>query len=87
MRTYRNTCGRYGMAVAATLCLTFVASKDAGAQAKTRRLEPRALVETVVDSLKLELDLRMEAGGASELREVMARSMIPAALRLASGVG
>jgi ubiquinone biosynthesis protein len=38
-----------------------------------RRLEPQALVETVVDSLKLELDLRMEAGGASELREVMAR--------------
>jgi ubiquinone biosynthesis protein len=38
-----------------------------------RRLEPQALVETVVDSLKLELDLRMEAGAASELREVMAR--------------
>jgi ubiquinone biosynthesis protein len=38
-----------------------------------RRLEPRALVETVAESLRLELDLRMEAGGASELREVMAR--------------
>lgn len=43
------------------------------AAAPARRLEPRALVETVVESLKLELDLRMEAGGASELREVMAR--------------
>lgn len=38
-----------------------------------RRLEPRALVETVAESLRLELDLRMEAGAASELREVMAK--------------
>jgi len=38
-----------------------------------RRLEPRALVETVVRSLELELDLRLEAGGAAELKDVMAR--------------
>ena len=37
-----------------------------------RRLEPRALVATVVRSLQLELDLRLEAGGASELKDVMA---------------
>ena len=38
-----------------------------------RRLEPRALSETVARSLQLELDLRFEAAGASELAEVMAR--------------
>ena len=38
-----------------------------------RRLEPRALAATVARSLELELDLRFEAAGASELREVMAR--------------
>ena len=38
-----------------------------------RRLEPVALVTTVVDSLKLELDLRLEAGGADELAAVMAK--------------
>jgi len=38
-----------------------------------RRLEPRGLVSTVVRSLELELDLRLEAGGASELGEVMRR--------------
>ncbi len=37
------------------------------------RLEPRALVATVARSLELELDLRLEAAGASELGEVMAR--------------
>ncbi|MCC5980618.1 MAG: 2-polyprenylphenol 6-hydroxylase [Oceanicaulis sp.] len=35
----------------------------------SRRLEPRAFVETVARSLVLELDLRMEAAGASELLE------------------
>lgn len=35
----------------------------------SRRLEPRAFVETVARSLVLELDLRMEAAGASELME------------------
>ena len=38
-----------------------------------RRLEPRALAITVARSLQLELDLRFEAAGASELAEVMAR--------------
>ena len=41
--------------------------------AEARRLEPRALVATVARSLELELDLRFEAAGASELCEVMAR--------------
>jgi ubiquinone biosynthesis protein len=38
-----------------------------------RRLEPRALVETVARSLELETDLRLEAAAASELGEIMAR--------------
>ena len=38
-----------------------------------RRLEPEALAATVARSLQLELDLRFEAAGASELSEVMAR--------------
>jgi len=37
-----------------------------------RRLEPRAFAETVIRALELELDLRFEAGGADELRAVMA---------------
>lgn len=40
--------------------------------AEARRLEPRALTEIVGRSLKLELDLRLEAAGASELGEIMA---------------
>jgi ubiquinone biosynthesis protein len=40
---------------------------------EARRLEPRAAVATVARSLELELDLRLEAAGASELGEVMAR--------------
>jgi ubiquinone biosynthesis protein len=40
---------------------------------EARRLEPRALAVTVARSLQLELDLRFEAAGASELAEVMAR--------------
>jgi ubiquinone biosynthesis protein len=39
---------------------------------QARRLEPRAAVAAVARSLELELDLRMEAAGASELGEVMA---------------
>jgi ubiquinone biosynthesis protein len=38
-----------------------------------RRLEPQALVATVARSLRMELDLRLEAAGASEMAEVMAR--------------
>lgn len=44
-----------------------------------RRLEPRAFVEIVIRSLELELDLRYEAAGADELREVMARDAFMAA--------
>jgi ubiquinone biosynthesis protein len=40
---------------------------------EARRLEPRQLVATVARSLQLELDLRFEAAGASELGEVMAK--------------
>jgi ubiquinone biosynthesis protein len=38
-----------------------------------RRLEPKALAETVIRATELELDLRLEAAGADELAEVMAR--------------
>ncbi len=41
--------------------------------AAARRLEPEALAAIVARSLQLELDLRFEAAGASELAEVMAR--------------
>lgn len=34
-----------------------------------KRLKPRAMVETFADAVKLELDLRMEAAAAEELRE------------------
>ncbi len=37
-----------------------------------RRLEPEALVATVLRTLRLELDLRLEAAGADELRVAMA---------------
>ena len=46
-------------------------ARKLGAQA--RRLEPEALAAIVARSLQLELDLRFEAAGASELAEVMAR--------------
>ena len=38
-----------------------------------RRLEPKAFAETVIRATVLELDLRLEAAGADELREVMAK--------------
>lgn len=38
-----------------------------------RRLEPRAFAATVIRATRLELDLRLEAAGADELREVCAR--------------
>lgn len=53
-----------------------------------RRLEPRALAETVVRATELELDLRLEAAGADELGEVMARDAYMAAPKVAwEGVG
>ena len=38
-----------------------------------RRLQPPAFAETVIRATVLELDLRLEAAGADELREVMAK--------------
>jgi ubiquinone biosynthesis protein len=38
-----------------------------------RRLEPRAFAATVIRATQLELDLRLEAAGADELSEVMAK--------------
>jgi ubiquinone biosynthesis protein len=56
--------------------------------APARRLEPRALVATVIRSLELETDLRLEAGGASELRDVMNRDGFMTAPRVVwEGVG
>lgn len=40
---------------------------------EARRLDPRGLVEAVARSLELELDMRLEAAGASELAEIMAK--------------
>ena len=54
-----------------TLTLAARFASKLGTQA--RRLEPMALAATVARSLQLELDLRFEAAGASELSEVMAR--------------
>ncbi len=39
----------------------------------SRRLEPEALAATVIRATELELDLRLEAAGADELGEVMAK--------------
>ena len=52
--------------------LTLAARIAEGFGPAARRLEPRALAATVSRSLQLELDLRFEAAGASELAEVMA---------------
>jgi ubiquinone biosynthesis protein len=53
-----------------------------------RRLEPIALVAAVVSSLELELDLRLEAGGADELAVVMARDSYMTAPKVVwNGVG
>ena len=55
----------------AAMALAARLAERLGATAK--RLEPRAVAATVSRSLELELDLRLEAAGASELGEVMAR--------------
>jgi ubiquinone biosynthesis protein len=39
----------------------------------SRRLEPAGFTEAVVRALQMELDLRLEAAGASELGDVMSR--------------
>jgi ubiquinone biosynthesis protein len=48
--------------LAAGLCVRFAPS--------TRRLEPRAFVETLARSLTIETDLRLEAAAASELADI-----------------
>jgi ubiquinone biosynthesis protein len=53
--------------------MTLAARMIEAAVPQARRLEPKALVATVARSLRLELDLRLEAAGASEMGEVMAR--------------
>ena len=40
----------------------------------SRRMRPIAFVETVADSMMKELDLRLEAGGASEFRDIMEKN-------------
>ena len=52
--------------------LTWAARVMHERSATARRLEPIAFVETVLRSLRLELDLRFEAAGADEMRAVMA---------------
>ena len=53
-----------------------------------RRLEPRAFADTVIRATQLELDLRLEAAGADELREVMAKDGYMAAPAIVwEGVG
>ncbi len=59
-----------------------------GISATARRLQPVALAETVIRSTELELDLRLEAAGCDELREVMARDGFMTAPRIVwEGVG
>jgi ubiquinone biosynthesis protein len=53
-----------------------------------RRLEPRGFADTVIRATMLELDLRLEAAGADELREVMAKDGYMAAPAIVwDGVG
>lgn len=53
-----------------------------------RRLQPKALADTVIRSTELELDLRLEAAGCDELRGVMARDGYMTAPRIVwEGVG
>ena len=68
--------------------LTLAARLVEGLGPEARRLEPRALAATVSRSLELELDLRFEAAGASELGEVMDRDGYMRAPRVVwDGVG
>jgi ubiquinone biosynthesis protein len=53
-----------------------------------RRLEPRKFADTVIRATELELDLRLEAAGADELGEVMAKDGYMAAPKVVwAGVG
>ncbi|MFJ6025719.1 2-polyprenylphenol 6-hydroxylase [Brevundimonas sp. NPDC092305] len=62
----RVTQGLDAMRLAARLAVKFVPL--------ARRLEPAAFVETIARALQLELDMRLEAAAASELKEIMARA-------------
>jgi ubiquinone biosynthesis protein len=57
--------------VASDVNTMMLAARIADAWPPARRLEPLAFAATVARSLTLELDLRMEAAAADELREVM----------------
>lgn len=59
----RVTQGLDSMRLAARLAFRFVPL--------ARRLEPMAFVETVARTLRLELDMRLEAAAASELKDIM----------------
>jgi ubiquinone biosynthesis protein len=59
----RVTQGLDSMRLAARLAFRFVPL--------ARRLEPMAFVETVARALRLELDMRLEAAAASELKDIM----------------
>jgi ubiquinone biosynthesis protein len=59
----RVTLGLDSMRLAARLAFRFVPL--------ARRLEPMAFVETVARTLRLELDMRLEAAAASELKDIM----------------
>jgi ubiquinone biosynthesis protein len=50
-----------------------------------RRLEPRTLAASVIESVRRELDLRLEAAGADELRAVMAKDRAACRRRRWSG--
>ena len=62
----RVALGLDSMRLAARLAVRFVPL--------ARRLEPAAFVETIARALQLELDMRLEAAAASELKEIMARA-------------
>ena len=51
---------------------------------RARRLEPQAFAATVIRANLLELDLRLEAAGADELGEVMAKDGYMAAPKIAT---
>jgi ubiquinone biosynthesis protein len=62
----RVTQGLDAMRLAARMAVRFVPL--------ARRLEPAAFVETIARALQLELDMRLEAAAASELKEIMQKA-------------
>ena len=68
--------------------LTLAARLVEGWVPRARRLEPQAFAATVIRANMLELDLRLEAAGADELGEVMAKDGYMAAPKIVwKGVG